>query len=56
MSKLFAYQSYREVDAAITWLEALGFEATTRQRDGGGATRPRAAPAGRRGGDGRSGR
>jgi hypothetical protein len=26
MSKLFAYLSYRDVDAAITWLEALGVE------------------------------
>ena len=38
MSKLFAYLSYRDVDAAITWLEALGFETTTRQQDDGGAT------------------
>jgi uncharacterized glyoxalase superfamily protein PhnB len=38
MSKLFAYLSYRDVDAAITWLEGLGFETTTRQDDGGGAT------------------
>jgi uncharacterized glyoxalase superfamily protein PhnB len=38
MSKLFAYLSYRYVDAAITWLEALGFETTTRQRDDRGAT------------------
>jgi uncharacterized glyoxalase superfamily protein PhnB len=38
MSKLFAYLSYRDVDAAITWLEALGFENTTRQQDDGGAT------------------
>ena len=38
MSKLFAYLSYRDVDAAITWLEAVGFETTTRQRDEGGAT------------------
>jgi hypothetical protein len=33
MSNLFAYLSYRDLDAAITWLEALGFERTTRQRD-----------------------
>jgi uncharacterized glyoxalase superfamily protein PhnB len=38
MSKLFAYLSYRDVDAAITWLEALGFETTTRQQEDGGAT------------------
>jgi uncharacterized glyoxalase superfamily protein PhnB len=38
MSKLFAYLGYRDVDAAITWLEALGFETTTRQQDDGGAT------------------
>ena len=38
MSKLFAYLSYRDLDAAIAWLEALGFETTTRQRDDGGAT------------------
>jgi hypothetical protein len=38
MSKLVAYLSYRDVNAAITWLEALGFETTTRQRDDGGAT------------------
>src|SRR5690242_7803806 len=38
MSKLAAYLSYRDVDAAITWLHALGFETTTRQEDGGGVT------------------
>ena len=38
MSKLFGYLSYRDVDAAITWLEALGFETTTRQQDDVGAT------------------
>jgi uncharacterized glyoxalase superfamily protein PhnB len=38
MSKLFGYLSYRDVDAAITWLEGLGFEATMRQQDNGGAT------------------
>lgn len=38
MSKLVGYLSYRDIDAAITWLEALGFEITTRQQDGGGAT------------------
>ena len=38
MSKLFAYLSYRDVDTAITWLEGLGFETTTRQQDDGGAT------------------
>ena len=38
MSKLFAYLSYRDVDAAITWLEGLGFETTTRQQDDGGVT------------------
>jgi hypothetical protein len=32
MSKLCAYLSYRDVDSAITWLEALGFETTTRQQ------------------------
>jgi uncharacterized glyoxalase superfamily protein PhnB len=32
MSMLFAYLSYRDIDAAITWLEALGFETATRQR------------------------
>ncbi|HEX5893306.1 MAG TPA: hypothetical protein VFY33_00615 [Solirubrobacterales bacterium] len=57
MSKLFAYLSYRDVDWAITWLEALGFETTTRQTAGRRRRhRPRGAPAGRRGGDGRSGR
>jgi uncharacterized glyoxalase superfamily protein PhnB len=37
MSKLFAYLSYRDADAAIAWLEALGFETTTREAgdDGG---------------------
>ena len=38
MSKLFAYLSYRDVEVAITGLEALGFETTTRQQDDGGAT------------------
>ena len=38
MSKLFGYLSYRDVDVAIGWLEALGFETTTRQKDEGGAT------------------
>jgi uncharacterized glyoxalase superfamily protein PhnB len=38
MSNLFAYLSYRDVDAAITWLEALGFEPTTRQRGEGSVT------------------
>ena len=38
MSNLFAYLSYRDVDAAITWLEALGFEPTTRQRAEGSVT------------------
>jgi uncharacterized glyoxalase superfamily protein PhnB len=38
MSKLFAYLSYRDVDAAITWLEALGFKTITRQQDHQGAT------------------
>ena len=38
MSKLFGYLSYRDVDVAIRWLEALGFETTTRQQDEGGAT------------------
>jgi uncharacterized glyoxalase superfamily protein PhnB len=38
MSKLFGYLSYREVDVAIMWLEALGFETTTRQQEDGGAT------------------
>jgi hypothetical protein len=55
MSKLVAYLSYRDVDAAITWLEALGFETTTRQQDDEGCHRPRGAPGGRCGGDGRSG-
>ena len=32
MSKLFGYLSYRDLDAAITWLEALGFKTTTRQQ------------------------
>ena len=36
MSKLFAYLSYRRVDAAISWLEALGFEITARQEDDDG--------------------
>src|SRR5215470_9089155 len=31
MSKLFAYLSYRNLEAAIEWLAALGFETTTRQ-------------------------
>jgi uncharacterized glyoxalase superfamily protein PhnB len=31
MSKLFAYRSYRDVDAAIEWLKALGFAVTTSQ-------------------------
>jgi uncharacterized glyoxalase superfamily protein PhnB len=35
MNKLFAYLSYRDIDAAITWLEVLGFETTTRQQDSG---------------------
>jgi uncharacterized glyoxalase superfamily protein PhnB len=38
MSRLFQYLSYRDVDAAIIWLEALGFEPTTRQRDEEGVT------------------
>ena len=38
MSKLFAYLSYREVDAGINWLEGLGFETTTRQENDDGAT------------------
>ena len=38
MSKLFGYLSYRDVEVAITWLETLGFETTTRQQDDGGAT------------------
>lgn len=38
MSKLFGYLSYRDVEVAITLLEALGFETTTRQQDDGGAT------------------
>ena len=38
MSKLFVYLSYRDVDAAITWLQALGFEITTRQQEAGSAT------------------
>src|SRR5215207_11185243 len=38
MSKLFPHLSYRDVDWAITWLEALGFETTRRQQDDGGAT------------------
>ena len=33
MSKLFAYLSYRDVDAAITWLEALGVESHDKQQD-----------------------
>jgi hypothetical protein len=33
MSKLFGCLSYRDVDVAIKWLEALGFETTTRQQD-----------------------
>ena len=35
MSKLFAYLSYRDVEAAMAWLEALGFETTNRQEDDG---------------------
>jgi uncharacterized glyoxalase superfamily protein PhnB len=31
MAKLFAYLSYRDAGAAIEWLEAIGFEVTTRQ-------------------------
>lgn len=53
MSKQFAYLSYRDVDAAIAWLEALGFETTTRQEDDQGGHGPRGASAGGRGGDGR---
>jgi uncharacterized glyoxalase superfamily protein PhnB len=37
MSKLSAYLSYRDVDAAIDWLQALGFETTTRQANEAGA-------------------
>ena len=31
MAKLFAYLSYHDAAAAIEWLEAIGFEVTTRQ-------------------------
>lgn len=31
MATLFAYLSYRDAPAAIAWLQALGFEVTTRQ-------------------------
>ncbi len=31
MSKLFAYLSYRDADAAMDWLAALGFETTARE-------------------------
>jgi uncharacterized glyoxalase superfamily protein PhnB len=31
MATLFAYLSYRDAPAAIGWMQALGFEATTRQ-------------------------
>jgi uncharacterized glyoxalase superfamily protein PhnB len=37
MSKLFAYLSYRDVDVALAWLEALGFETTTRQEGDDGS-------------------
>lgn len=36
MTMLFAYLSYRNVEAAIAWLEALGFEVTTRQEGADG--------------------
>ncbi len=35
MSRLFAYLSYRNVNTAIDWLEALGFETTARQQHDG---------------------
>jgi uncharacterized glyoxalase superfamily protein PhnB len=35
MTKLFAYLSYKDLEAAIDWLTALGFETTTRQEDHG---------------------
>jgi uncharacterized glyoxalase superfamily protein PhnB len=38
MTKLFAYLSYRDIDAAIRWLEAIGFETTTNQADEEGRT------------------
>ena len=38
MSKLFGYLSYRDVEVALTLLEALGFETTTKQQDDEGAT------------------
>jgi uncharacterized glyoxalase superfamily protein PhnB len=38
MTKLFAYLSYRDVEAAIDWLKALGFETTTKQSSDDGET------------------
>jgi uncharacterized glyoxalase superfamily protein PhnB len=35
MGKLFAYLSYRDVEPALAWLGALGFETTTSQEDKG---------------------
>jgi uncharacterized glyoxalase superfamily protein PhnB len=37
MADLFAYLSYRDAAAGIAWLEALGFETTTRQDGEDGA-------------------
>ena len=42
MSKLFAYQSYRDVYAAITWLEALGVE--SHDKTAGLSLPPRSRP------------
>lgn len=35
-ARLFAYLSYRDPDAAIRWLEAVGFAVTSRQEDDAG--------------------
>jgi uncharacterized glyoxalase superfamily protein PhnB len=37
MTSLFGYLSYRDAPAAIAWLEAIGFEITTRQASEDGA-------------------
>ena len=37
MTSLFGYLSYRDAQAAIAWLEAIGFETTTRQGGDDGA-------------------
>jgi uncharacterized glyoxalase superfamily protein PhnB len=37
VTKLCGYLSYRDPEAQIEWLEAVGFETTTRQEDENGA-------------------